>query len=552
MLRGDRYNGYDWNEGLFPDPVGFTSAVKSGVYSDKRPLKLLLNSHNFLGLDKCQNEYDKVKNELPEHIKPKNGNPVKYNVTNRALMTAMFDVAMGRNASGFKTHGSRPDYWWHDGALKQWSNVKTYTGLSPTAPTPISGPESISAGNLFWSVYVHDSYIRYTAPAGENRPMVTSRYAWLGQHRYCCGFSGDQQSLFTTLEAEVRMTANAANVAFAHWSHDIGGFFSDPTPDLYLRWMQFGALSPVFRSHGTKGSMRDYWNETYASVFPMMREALALRAELAPYLYRSAREAHDTGVAAVHPLFIDWPMLDQTYESEQQLSFMHGSDILVRPIVEAVSGDSATLDVWLPPSETGWFAWSSGELVAVPATGSSGQEGTTVTVSAALSQLPLFVRGGAVIPLLPAGTLDATSAGSVNWAVFLGNSTATNAIGASGKSTRYIDGMDSTKYEGTSGEYATQLFSWTMSTAGETETLQATLSPAQVSGGFSLPAESVLHSIEIRGRDKIPSKATMNGDAMTCEIVSDPCLTRPVNTAVCVGPNRYALDAPAVSIVIEL
>ena len=106
---------------------------------------------------------------------------------------------------------------WHDGGLKQWPGE---TGNAPTAPSPISGPGAKSSGNLLWSIYLHDSHIRHSA-APDNRPMVMPRYGWLGQHRYCCGFSGDQTSEWETLQAEVAMTANSANVAFAHWSHDV-------------------------------------------------------------------------------------------------------------------------------------------------------------------------------------------------------------------------------------------------------------------------------------------------------------------------------------------
>ena len=158
-------------------------------------------------------------------------------------MSGFFDLALARNASGEKTRGSRPDYCkivtlfcsvdlfavrlansksipipgWHDGGLKQWPGE---TGKSPTAPSPISGPDAKSSGNLLWSIYLHDSHIRHSA-APDNRPMVMPRYGWLGQHRYCCGFSGDQTSEWETLQAEVAMTANSANVAFAHWSHDV-------------------------------------------------------------------------------------------------------------------------------------------------------------------------------------------------------------------------------------------------------------------------------------------------------------------------------------------
>ena len=88
--------------------------------------------------------------------------------------------------------GSRPDYWWHDGGMPQWVNGvmdrgRGYrnTGKSPTNPSLISGPEYESSGNLFWSVYVHDSHIRHTAPPHDNRPMVMPRFGWLGQVRTC-------------------------------------------------------------------------------------------------------------------------------------------------------------------------------------------------------------------------------------------------------------------------------------------------------------------------------------------------------------------------------
>ena len=79
------------------------------------------------------------------------------------------------------------------------------------------------------------------------------RFGGLGQHRYCCGFSGDAACTFTTLSAEVNMTKTAANVGFAHWSHDVGGFKGNPTDEAYVRWTQAAALWPIYRSHGTKG-----------------------------------------------------------------------------------------------------------------------------------------------------------------------------------------------------------------------------------------------------------------------------------------------------------
>ena len=154
----------------------------------------------------------------------------------------------------------------------------------------------------------------------------------------------------------------------------------------------------MYRSHGTKGSNRDYWSPAYASVFPLIKQSLALRLALAPYLYTAARSAHDTGVAAVHSLYLDWPGEEGAY-AQPQTSFMHGRDILVRPVAAEVAGGSPTVDVWLPPSPTGWVAWADAKYTSASAAGA------TVQAPAALGQLPMFVRGGSVIPLLPEGAL---------------------------------------------------------------------------------------------------------------------------------------------------
>ena len=95
--------------------------------------------------------------------------------------------------------------------------------------------------------------------------VTALRYGGLGDHRTPTGFSGDTVRKWDTLEYEVYMTSRASNVGFGWWSHDMGGFrehagfsahagFVDrawhtEAPELYLRWLQFGALSPILRMH---------------------------------------------------------------------------------------------------------------------------------------------------------------------------------------------------------------------------------------------------------------------------------------------------------------
>src|SRR5690606_7444462 len=86
------------------------------------------------------------------------------------------------------------------------------------------------------------------------RPMIFSRFGGPGAGRYPVGFSGDTHISWESLAFQPQFTATAANIGYGYWSHDIGGhFFADSTdPELYTRWVQFGAYSPVLRLHHTK------------------------------------------------------------------------------------------------------------------------------------------------------------------------------------------------------------------------------------------------------------------------------------------------------------
>jgi hypothetical protein len=348
----------------------------------------------------------------------------------------------------------------------------------------------------------------------------------------------------------------------------------------------------MYRSHGTKGSNRDYWSPAYASVFPLIKQSLELRLALAPYLYTSARQAHDTGVAAVHSLYLDWPEEPTAFERPD--SYMHGSDILVRPVtapaqhVDSTASAPQTVPVWLPPTPTGWVEWasSSGAIHGKPSASRGSHRGgggaLTTQASATLGVLPMYVRAGSVIPLLPGGTLDATAVAhgdAINWAIFLGGavgtmmhqscesamvvacqcgadqSDPTQCTACAGRhqgdlhsagctaadiesychrggrtscceavvcsSSRYWDAGDSTAYEGPNGAFAKQSFSYTLSkeSGGTGQVLNATIAAAAANGGFVLsPTRRVLHSIEVRGR-RAPDVATMAGIDMSCSTV---------------------------------
>jgi alpha-glucosidase (family GH31 glycosyl hydrolase) len=227
---------------------------------------------------------------------------------------------------------------------------------------------------------------------GRKRPFVFSRWGGLGNHRYPIGFSGDTLVRWRTLAYQPYFTATAANVGYGWWSHDIGGhMFKDKTPELYLRWVQFGVFSPIFRLHSTKLPTleRRPW-EKPERIFHAARDAMQLRHAFIPYIYSMAWRAHQTGISLVTPMYYG-DMLDASaFEAKDQYYF--GSELIVAPITHPSNPKTglASKRVWLPAGT--WFNFFTGEQVS---------GGEWRDVQAALEDIPVYAKAGAIIPLAP-------------------------------------------------------------------------------------------------------------------------------------------------------
>jgi alpha-glucosidase len=199
-------------------------------------------------------------------------------------------------------------------------------------------------------------------------------------------------SVWSSLAFQPWFTATAANVAYAYWSHDIGGHMPGAVdPELFTRWVEFGAFSPILRTHTTKNpdSERRIWTypEPFASI---LRSTFQLRYALQPYIYTEARRTYDTGVAFLRSLYYDWPEAQEAYTSKNE--YLFGEQMLVAPVVAAsdkISG-LATQKIWLPQGE--WVEWPTGKHLRGP---------VTAERSFSIEQIPVYVKAGAIIPMQP-------------------------------------------------------------------------------------------------------------------------------------------------------
>ena len=222
--------------------------------------------------------------------------------------------------------------------------------------------------------------------------MLFHRWGGLGNHRYQIGFSGDTVSVWDSLAFQPWFTATAANVGYAYWSHDIGGHMPGAVdPELFTRWVEFGAFSPILRTHTTKNpdSERRIW--AYAEPFSsILRSTFQLRYAMQPYIYTEARRTYDTGIAFLRPLYYDWPQANEAYDNKNEYIF--GDQMVVAPIVtpgDKVSG-LATERVWLPEGE--WIEWPTGKHFTGP---------TSADRSFTVDETPVYLKAGSIVPMQP-------------------------------------------------------------------------------------------------------------------------------------------------------
>jgi alpha-glucosidase (family GH31 glycosyl hydrolase) len=350
------WSGYTWNKLLFPDPQGFLEHMHD------EGLKLTLNLHPASGVQPWEDAYPAMARAMG--IDPVTKQYVPFDITNKKYATNYF------NLLHHPLEKQGIDFWWLD--WQQEDNTKT-PGVNPT----------------WWLNYVH-----FSDQAREGkRPLLFHRWGGLGNHRYQIGFSGDTISVWESLAFQPWFTATAANVGYAYWSHDIGGHMPGAVePELYTRWLQFGAFSPILRTHTTKNpdAERRIWAypEPYSGI---MRDVYHLRYALLPYIYTEARRTYDTGVAFLHPLYYDWPEAAEAYSNKDEYVF--GANMIVDPVV--APGDKitglASKAVWLPKGD--WLEWPTGTRFEGP---------TTIQRNFSISQTPVYVRAGAIVPEAPA------------------------------------------------------------------------------------------------------------------------------------------------------
>lgn len=346
------WTGYSWDHDLFPDPSETLDRLH------ERGLRVALNLHPADGVGAHEDAFVEMCEALD--LDPATTERIPFDITDPRFVDAYFRVLHHPEEE------RGVDVWWMDW---QQGTDTAVVGLDPLA----------------WLNFLHWDDQERRRP--NRRPMIFSRWGGLGAGRHPIGFSGDTYATWDSLAYQPEFTATAANVLYGYWSHDIGGHFgSTSEPEMYTRWLQFGAYSPILRTHGTLDAHQERRIWEYPNPYrDVMIAAIRQRYELVPYLYGEARRGVESALSLVRPMYHHHPDVPAAYEATGQYWF--GGEMIVAPVTSPLSEDSmAAVDVWLPEGE--WFDVAHGARL------SAGHHERRYL----LNEIPVFVRAGAIIP----------------------------------------------------------------------------------------------------------------------------------------------------------
>jgi alpha-glucosidase len=219
----------------------------------------------------------------------------------------------------------------------------------------------------------------------ERRTFILSRAGFAGIQRYAANWMGDNQSRWDHLWLSVTMGCGFGLSGQPFVGADIGGFQGNATAELFLRWMQYGALTPFCRNHSETGYIDQYAWAFGEVVHDLVREAVRMRYRLMPYIYAAFVRSSETGEPVQRPLIFDFQYESAAGDVDDQ--YLFGRDLLVAPVDEP--GMTAR-QVYLPAG--GWYDWHSDESLV----GRS-----YVIAPTPMDRIPVYARAGAVIPMWP-------------------------------------------------------------------------------------------------------------------------------------------------------
>ncbi len=250
------------------------------------------------------------------------------------------------------------------------------------------GGDHAQAHNVYGMQMQRATYDGLRRLAPDTRPFTITRAAFAGAQRFGTGWTGDNSATWDHLKLAVQTCLSLGVSGMPFVGADVGGFVGTPTGELVARWTQVGALTPLFRNHSAVDTPRQEPWLFGDEVERVCREAIELRYRLLPVFYTALWQAATDGTPIMRPLALIHPD-DETVRTTSPLGFYVGDSLLAHPVLEE---GQAEREIYLPDNAGGWYDLATGERF---------QGRSTLWTQTPLDRMPLYARGGAVVPMAP-------------------------------------------------------------------------------------------------------------------------------------------------------
>lgn len=260
--------------------------------------------------------------------------------------------------------------------------------VSPNA-THHGGMLEYDFHNVFGHQILNATHQALLAVFPEKRPFIIGRSTHAGTGKWAGHWGGDNYSLWAFMYFAIGQALSFSIFGIPMFGVDTCGFSGNSDMELCNRWMQLSAFFPFYRNHNTL-SAKSQEPYVWASVAQASRDAMAIRYTLLPYMYTTFAQAHETGSTVMRALAWEFP--DEPWLANADRQFLLGGAIMVTPVL--VQG-ATSVDGVFPGTGDGktvWYDWYNQTAV----TGLSRAQ--NITIDAALGHIPVYVRGGSVVP----------------------------------------------------------------------------------------------------------------------------------------------------------
>ncbi len=357
------WSDFLWDSRVFPDPEGMLKRLKA------KGLKICVWINSYIGQESVLFEEGKKNGYF---IKRKNGDVWQWDMWQPGMAIVDF---------------TNPDaYHWYQKKLERLLDMgvdcfKTDFGERiPTDCAYFDGSDPMRMHNYYTYLYNKCVFELLERKLGKNEAVLFARSATVGGQKFPVHWGGDCWSDYESMEESLRGGLSLCMSGFGYWSHDIGGFESTSTPDVYKRWCAFGLLSSHSRLHGSS-SYRVPWAYDEESVV-VVRTFAKLKGKLMPYLFRNAVETHKSGIPMMRSMVLEYTEDPTCAYLDKQ--YLLGDSLLVAPIFN----DKSLAKFYLP--EGRWTNYFTGVVK---------EGGKWYTETVPYTEIPLYVKSNTLLAI---------------------------------------------------------------------------------------------------------------------------------------------------------